>query len=76
MRRVMLVLMLLVFVAAVPAIAQQTAGNITGRVTDEQKAALPGVTVTAREVSTGYTRTETTDGQGLYRLMAVPIGTY
>lgn len=76
MRRMVLVSILLLCVAAVPALAQQTAGNITGRVTDEQNAALPGVSVTAREVSTGFIRTETTDGQGLYRLMALPVGTY
>jgi hypothetical protein len=34
-------------VLAVPALAQQTSGNITGRVTDQQGGALPGVTVTA-----------------------------
>ena len=56
--------------------AQQTAGNITGRVTDEQKAALPGVTVSARETATGFSRSAVTDGEGLYRLTAVPIGNY
>ncbi len=76
MRRMVLVSLLVLCAAGVPASAQQTAGNITGRVTDEQHAALPGVSVTAREVSTGFVRTETTDGQGLYRLMALPVGTY
>jgi hypothetical protein len=76
MRRIALLSVLLVCVGVLPAIAQQTAGNVTGRVTDEQKGALPGVTVTAREVSTGFVRTDTTDGEGLYRLMAVPVGTY
>jgi outer membrane receptor protein involved in Fe transport len=71
-----LVSLLLLCVAAVPAVAQQTAGNVTGRVMDEQNAALPGVAVTAREVATGFVRSETTDGQGLYRLMALPVGTY
>ena len=76
MRRMVLVSLLVLCAAGVPASAQQTAGNITGRVTDEQNAALPGVSVTAREVATGFVRTETTDGQGLYRLMALPVGTY
>jgi len=76
-RPVWMVLLLAVIIAtAAPATAQQTAGNITGRVTDEQKGALPGVTVTAREVSTGFMRTDVTDGEGLYRLAAVPVGTY
>ncbi|HSK09156.1 MAG TPA: TonB-dependent receptor, partial [Vicinamibacterales bacterium] len=76
MRRMVLISFLLVCVGVVPAIAQQTAGNIVGRVTDEQKGALPGVTVTARETATGFVRTDVTDGQGLYRLAAVPVGTY
>ena len=37
----------LLVVLAIPAAAQQTAGNVTGRVTDAQNAAVPGVTVTA-----------------------------
>ena len=34
--------------AAPAVLAQQTAGNITGRITDDQGAAIPGVTVTGR----------------------------
>ena len=34
---------------AVPASAQQTTGNITGRIIDAQNAAIPGVTVTAKQ---------------------------
>jgi len=33
--------------------AQQTAGNITGRVLDQQGAAIPGVTVTAKNPRPG-----------------------
>jgi len=56
--------------------AQQTAGNIAGRVVDQQNAALPGVTVTAKQADTGFIRTVTTDGEGLFRLTALPVGTY
>jgi outer membrane receptor protein involved in Fe transport len=59
-----------------PAAAQQTTGNIQGRVTDAQKAAIPGVTVTAKSESTGFTRTEVTDAEGVYRLNALPVGSY
>ncbi len=62
-------------VLAVPALAQQTSGNITGRVTDQQGGALPGVTVTATQATTGFTRTAVTDGEGVFRLAGVPIGT-
>ncbi len=58
------------------AFAQQTTGVITGRITDEQGAAIPGVTVTAKSASTGFTRSEVSDSEGLFRLTALPIGTY
>ncbi len=61
-------------ILAVPAAAQQTTGNITGRVTDQQGGALPGVTVTATQANTGFSRTVVTDGEGLYRLTGLPIG--
>ena len=58
------------------AFAQQTTGNITGRVVDEQGAAIPGVTVTAKNPATGFTRTEVSDAEGVYRLSALPVGIY
>ena len=61
---------------ASPSAAQQTTGNIQGRVVDAQKAAVPGVTVTAKSPTTGFTRTEVTDAEGVYRLNALPVGTY
>ena len=36
----------------------------------------PGVTVTAKSAATGFTRTEVTDAEGVYRLNALPVGTY
>src|SRR5688500_20391829 len=56
-----------------PAFAQQTTGNISGRITDDQNAAVPGVTVTARNAETGFVRSNVTDGEGIYRLTAVPV---
>ena len=41
-----------------------------------QGAAVPGVTVTAKNAATGFTRTEVSDGEGIYRLTALPVGTY
>ena len=58
------------------AFAQQTAGNITGRVLDQQGAAIPGATVTAKSPSTGFVRTEVSDAEGVYRLNALPVGLY
>jgi outer membrane receptor protein involved in Fe transport len=66
----------LLFIAGSAAWAQQTTGTITGRIVDEQDAALPGATVTARHPETGFSRTVVTDGEGLYRLAALPVGVY
>jgi outer membrane receptor protein involved in Fe transport len=59
-----------------PAFAQQTTGNITGRIVDDQGAAVPGVTVTGRNEQTGFVRTDVSDGEGVYRLNALPVGIY
>ena len=56
--------------------AQQTTGNISGRVLDQQGAAVPGATVTAKSPTTGFSRTEASDAQGVYRLSALPVGIY
>ena len=61
---------------ATSAAAQQTTGNIQGRIVDAQKAAVPGVTVTGKSATTGFTRTEVTDSEGIYRLNALPVGNY
>ena len=67
---------ILVLLACAAAFAQQTTGGVTGRVVDQQGAAVPGATVTAKNPSTGFTRTETSDAEGLYRLNALPVGIY
>jgi len=76
MRRYVLAAAILMLLGSPPAFAQQTTGNITGRVLDQQGAAMPGVTVTAKSASTGFTRTEVSDASGLYRLNALPVGLY
>jgi outer membrane receptor protein involved in Fe transport len=68
-------LVLTIFTAA-GAVAQQTSGNVTGRVFDQQQAAVPGATVTAANAATGFSRTTTTDAEGIYRLTALPVGHY
>jgi hypothetical protein len=54
----------------------QTTGDVTGRVTDEQGGALPGVTVEARGPAFQGVRTSVTDASGAYRLVLLPPGTY
>jgi outer membrane receptor protein involved in Fe transport len=71
----LLALVLVAFV--VPTLAQQAAtATIEGVVTDPQNAVVPGAKVTVRNVETGLTREITTDGTGLYRIPALPPGTY
>jgi outer membrane receptor protein involved in Fe transport len=62
--------------SGVPGYAQQTTGNISGRIVDAQGAAVPGVTVTATNPQTGFSRSDVSDAEGVYRLTALPVGTY
>src|SRR4051812_36302814 len=61
---------------AVPAFAQQTTGTISGRILDDQGAAVPGATVTGTNPATGFVRSDVSDASGIYRLSALPVGTY
>ena len=76
MKRITLAALALLCALATPANAQQTTGNITGRITDAQGSAVPGVTVTGKNTATGFVRTEVSDAEGIYRLTALPVGTY
>jgi hypothetical protein len=51
-------------------------GKITGRVTDDQGVPLPGVAVEATSPKLVGTAAAVTDAAGVYRLMALPSGTY
>ena len=77
MKKIILAMIVLcALVVPTLALAQQTTGNITGRIVDAQGAAVPGVTVIAKSPQTGFTRTDVSDGEGIYRLTALPVGTY
>ena len=67
---------LLAFPFASVAVAQITSATIVGTITDTSDAALPGATVTARNVDTGFTRTVPSNEVGAYRLEFLPIGNY
>ncbi len=73
MRRAAL-LCLAVFVLALPAVAQQQAGSMSGTVVDNNKQPLPGVTVTLAGPAMQGTRVAVTDEQGRYRFVPVPAG--
>ena len=56
--------------------AQSADVAIRGVVTDESRAAVPGVTVTATNTETGLQRSTTTDTAGRYTVASIPAGTY
>ncbi|HVT19102.1 MAG TPA: TonB-dependent receptor [Thermoanaerobaculia bacterium] len=70
------VLLSFLFAAAAVAAAAQTTGGIVGRVTDEQKGTLPGVTVEARSPALQASRVAVSDTSGAFRLTLLPPGTY
>jgi hypothetical protein len=59
-----------------PVMGQGTNATVLGSVADESNAALPGVTVTAANVETGFTREAVTSETGAYRLVGLPPGKY
>src|SRR5215510_11242791 len=62
---------------AAPVFGPQAAtATIEGVVTDPQNAIIPGAKVTVKNVDTGLTREITTDDSGIYRIAALPPGTY
>lgn len=69
--------MLCVAFLALTALAQQTAtAALEGIVTDANNAVVPNAKVAVRNADTGLMRETATDSSGIYRLPALPPGTY
>lgn len=70
MREIKRVLLLLGILALISALAfgQAETGQITGTITDPSGAAVPGATVTVKSVTSGTTRTATTNATGNYSI--------
>jgi len=58
------------------AAAQGTTGSISGTITDQQKAAMPGVTVLVKQLETGAERTLVSDEHGRYTVLNLSPGPY
>src|SRR5258708_2077928 len=73
-----LALVTAILTALVPssALAQSSNGSISGNVTDDTGAALPGVTVTATNIATGVSRSVVSNSAGHFELALLPPGTY
>ena len=57
-------------------LAQSSTGSISGAISDERESVIPGATVTVRNLDTGFSRTATSDSEGRYKFVNVPIGPY
>jgi len=71
-------LLLLVVLALMPvaALAQSSNGSISGTITDDSGAAVPGVTITATNLATSIARTTVSNGAGHYDSPPLVPGTY
>ena len=69
-------LALLLLLLPSTAVAQATTGSISGTITDESAAVLPGVTLLVTNVDTGVQRTQVSDENGRYRVLNLNPGTY
>ena len=63
-------------VCARPASAQVAAGAITGIVSDQAAAAVPGATLTITNVDTNRRRVAVSTGDGVYAASGLPPGSY
>jgi outer membrane receptor protein involved in Fe transport len=75
MRKLLLIALLLSGVRS-PARAQVASATLLGEVRDESGALAPAVTVTTRQIATGFTRTAVTNAEGGYRMEELPPGEY
>ncbi len=75
-RTLALVFFALTLFAGPSTFAQTFRGTILGSVTDSSGAAVPGATVTIKNVDTGLVRTVTTSDDGSYSAPELPIGNY
>src|SRR6185437_11340570 len=74
--RILAVVLVLSFLCAVQAAAQDTTGKITGVVTDATGAIVPNATVTVTNAATNISHSTTTNAAGLYQVLQLPIGLY
>jgi Carboxypeptidase regulatory-like domain/TonB dependent receptor len=66
---------LLLLTLSAPA-TSQTTGTIVGIVSHPGTGPLPGTTVTARQIETGFTRSVIADAEGRYTLAGLSVGRY
>ena len=75
-RRLVFVVSGVLFLFASPSFAQQGTSELRGKVTDQQNAVLPGVTVTVRNQDNGLFRETVTAADGAFHLSSMTPGMY
>ena len=76
MRKIVLVFFALLLCGGANLFGQDATGRVIGIVTDPSGAAIPGVKVTVTNTGTQVARDTTTDQNGYYQVLDVPIGFY
>ncbi|MGA8186619.1 MAG: carboxypeptidase regulatory-like domain-containing protein, partial [Candidatus Sulfotelmatobacter sp.] len=71
-----MVLLSLVVMAPAASSAQDATGRIFGTVYDQQGAVIPEVRITVTNMATQEARVATTDKEGSFQMLALPIGNY
>ncbi len=74
--KALLAILIVAALGASPALAQGTGGSIEGRLVDEQGLAVPGATITAKNIGTGFSRSSVSDSTGAYSINGLTIGEY
>src|SRR4051812_1736102 len=59
-----------------PAVGQDATGRVIGTVTDPAGSVVQNAKVYLTNIDTGVRRETTTDGEGAYQILLLPIGTY
>ena len=65
-----------IFTLLFAAFAQAQTATLTGTITDATGGAVPGASITAKNLGTATTRTGTSDAAGAYSVANVPVGRY
>lgn len=67
---------LVILFSASALFAQTVTGTVSGTVSDQSGAVIPGANVAAHNTDTGVTSSATSDSAGVYRIGFLPIGPY
>ncbi len=65
-----------VFCMCLPAVAQRSASSLSGTVTDQSGAVIPGANIVVTEITTGVSTSAQSNGQGFYLISNLQPGTY